>query len=148
MNNDHERALKKLPLAAAGALDANELRAIQKHTGQCDACRRELERWGVYTHQLKQLPQPAVPPGLIERTQALIVEAQAAAAARRSLDLTIAALAAFGWALSFGLFAVASVIVGGINPLVWSAAWTALAWLTAGSAVAILGHERLIGRML
>ena len=146
--NEHELILKKLPLAAAGALDASELRLVQQHTAQCATCRQELEHWGLYTRQLQQLPQPAAPPGLIERTQALMVEVQAAESARRSNDLVIAALAAFGWASSFGLFAIANMIVGGIDPLVWSAAWTALAWLTAGSAVVILGQERLIRRVL
>lgn len=43
--NEHEVSRETLTLAAAGALDATELRRVQMHAETCEACRRELEVW-------------------------------------------------------------------------------------------------------
>ena len=141
--NDHETIVRKLPMLAAGCVDADELRQIQQHTASCESCRREVEQWDLYAQHLRRLPQPMVPPGLIERTQARMLEAVAARTARRNNALLLAALAAFGWASSLGLWAVVNLVAPEINAVMWTAAGTALAWLTAGSAIVGLGHHRL-----
>ena len=141
--NEHETIVRKLPMLAAGCIDADELRQIQQHAAFCELCRKELEHWESYTQHLRQLPQPVVPPGLIERTHARMLEAMAARTARRNNAIILAALAGFGWASSLALWSVASLIAPWLSAMTWTLAWTALAWLTAGSAVVILGHHQL-----
>src|SRR5262245_12363026 len=95
--NEHESIQEKLALAAAGTLDPAEYREIQQHTNQCELCGEELERWSLFTQGLRKLPQPSVPAGLIERTQARLLQAHHVAAARRAQSWTLGGLAFFGW---------------------------------------------------
>jgi len=139
--NKHESIREKLALAAAGWLEPEEARQVQQHLVECESCRNELERLSLYSDSLRHLPQPSVPPGLVERTQARMLVVHAAAAARRTNDWIIAALAAFGWASSIGLWSLASRFVGDINVLTWSLASTGFVWVTAGAAAVLFGQR-------
>jgi hypothetical protein len=149
--NEHESIKEKLTLAASGSLDAMEYRQVQRHTAECEPCRRELERWSLYTQGLQRLPHPGIPAGLVERTQAQMLASHAAVAQHRKDALTSAwtlgALTAFGWASSFTFWNLVELFTG-INALVWFLASTGLVWLTAGSAVVMFGYRRKVGRVL
>ena len=149
--SEHESMLKMLALAAAGVLDEQEQRRLDQHAAECPLCRRELEIWGAYSEGLGQLPQPAIPSHLMERTRARILQERAAAADRRWNDLMVAALALFAWTvgLSFWfllrVFSGGALIVMGTNLIqlgTWSAISTVLVWLTAAAAALALGKRR------
>ena len=69
-------------------------------------------------------------------------------AAKRANEWIISALAVLGWASSLALWFLADAVAGGINAVTWSLAWTGFVWVTAGSAMVILGHQRLSRRVL
>jgi anti-sigma factor RsiW len=149
--NDHESIRAWLPMAAAGTLDAEEQRRLDRHIEECPDCRRELEIWSAYTQGLQRLPQPTAPARLMERTRARILEERAATANRRWDDLMAAALALFAWTvgLSFWLlmrvFSGGELVVMGMNLVrlgTWSAVSTLLVWLTAAAAALALGRRR------
>ena len=81
--NEHESIRAMLALAAAGVLDPAESTRVERHAYACDDCRRELETWGRYAYGLRKLPQPSVPPDLMERTRTRLLEERATAEARR-----------------------------------------------------------------
>jgi hypothetical protein len=148
---EHESIMKMLPLAAAGALDAQDQRRVDEHARDCRSCRRELEIWSGYSQGLARLPQPPVPAQLMERTRARILQERAAIADRRWDDLMMAALALFAWTvgLSFWfllrVFSGGALIVMGMNLVrlgTWSAVSTILVWLTAAVAAFALGRRR------
>src|SRR5437016_3121983 len=95
--SEHETIRELLSLASAGALDSRDASRIEQHTRECEACRRDLEIWSLYTQGLGRLPQPAVPLGLMERTRVRIIESHTAAAARRTDVLMLATLSLFCW---------------------------------------------------
>ena len=78
---EHESVRAMLALAAAGALGPEEVRRIEQHAQGCELCRRDLETWAVYTQGLGKLPQPSAPEGLVQRTQARILQERTEAAA-------------------------------------------------------------------
>jgi anti-sigma factor RsiW len=147
---EHESLCELLPLAAAGALDADQQRRLDQHARECPICRRELETWSAYAESLRRLPQPSVPGHLMERTRARILQERAAIAERRWNDLLLAALALFAWTvgLSFWfllrIFSGGALVILGTNVLrlgVWSAVSTVLVWLTAAAAAVALGRR-------
>ena len=149
--NEHESLKEILALAASGALDPLENRRVQQHTAQCEPCRRDLERWSLYTQSLQRLPHPPVPAVLVERTQARMLATHAAGVKyrrdARASAWTLGGLAAFGWAGGFAFWLLVEAFTG-IAALEWFVASTAFAWLTAGSAVVIFAHSGKVGRVL
>ena len=154
---EHDSIREMLALAAAGALDAQDLRRVEQHARECTDCRKELDRWALYAQSLRQLPQPAVPADLILRTQAGILREREEAASRRRNSLMLAALAVFSWVISLAFWALARTLTGGeldvfgtnwvsIGP--WFFASSVLTWITAGTAAVTLGHRREIRRTL
>ena len=148
---EHESIRASLALAAAGALSPEELRQVDQHVQGCDACRRELDTWGIYTVGLSQLSQPALPQDLVERTQARIRQKYANAAEQRRHALMFGALAVFSWAVSIAVWALARVITRGSLPLLdmnlvsagpWLVCSSVLAWITAATAAVVLSHQQ------
>lgn len=140
--NDHERIRTQLSAAAAGLLSDVELRRVQKHARACESCRRELDYWLSVTQGLGELPQPSFPAGLLERTQALVLQ-ELEPAERSHLGWLMAGLVLWGWLATAGLVAAARVFIGGWSPLLWFAAWSVLAFMTAGTAAMVLGNRAL-----
>lgn len=140
-----------LPLAAAGALDIHQQRSLEEHARECEACRRELEIWGGYSQALRQLPPPAIPAQLMERTRRRLVQEHAAAADRRWDELMLGALALFAWTVGLTFWFVARLVTGGellvmganlVRFGTWTAGSTVLVWLTAAVAALALGRRR------
>jgi anti-sigma factor RsiW len=154
--NNHDDIRQKLPLAAAGALEAEELREIQRHVHQCEACGRTLEMWAALSGGLRRMPQPAVPPGLVQRTQARILQSQTVAQSARANESLLVALGLFGWVVSLAFWVLVGQFTAGLGILpdgslrdafVWSLASSLFVWITAGSA-AVLMRGRLVRRTL
>ncbi|MBZ5634786.1 MAG: zf-HC2 domain-containing protein [Acidobacteriia bacterium] len=154
---EHESVRAMLALAAAGALDPEEVRRVEQHAQGCERCRRDLETWAVYTRGLRKLPQPSAPEGLVQRTQARILQERAGAAARRRSELFLGALAIFGWVAGWSFWTLARAVTGGslnvlganlMNGLTWSLVSTALVWMTAATAALMLGRRREMRRFL
>ena len=158
---EHESIQAMLALAAAGALDPVELARVQQHAESCEMCRREFNVWSSYARGLSELPQPAVPVGLLERTRARILELsedqREASAAQRREALILAALGLFGWVASLTTWTLLRILSGGglqvfgldlVSGATWPLASTVFAWMTAATAVAMLGRRSELARTL
>jgi predicted anti-sigma-YlaC factor YlaD len=149
--NEHETVRGLLALAAAGVLQIDEQRRVDRHLRECAGCRAELERWQSYAQGLQHLHQPAVPANLMERTRARILQEREAADAQRAEGLLLSTLAAFAWIVGLTLWFLVRVFSGGAlvlhgtnltGLLTWSLASTAFVWLTAATAALLLGRNR------
>jgi hypothetical protein len=147
---EHESIQAMLALTAADAVEPAELRRVQQHADGCEICRRELHAWSLYAHGLPKLPQPIAPDSLMERTRARVIEQREASAARRRETRVLAALVVFGWAASLTTWTVVRVLTGGelyvlganlVSGVTWSLLSTALVWMTAAVAAAMLGRR-------
>lgn len=154
---EHESVRAMLVLAAAGTLGPEEQRRVDQHARECELCQRDLETWVVYTQGLRKLPQPSVPEGLAQRTQARILQERAAEAGRRRSELLLGALAIFGWGSGWAFWTLARAILGGsvnvfgtnlVNSLTWSLVSTVVAWMSAAPVALILGRNREMRRLL
>lgn len=146
----------RLALAAAGALSPNETRQVEQHTRECAECRRELEMWGTYARGLGRLPQPALPLGLVARTQARVLRERADGADRRRGVLLFGCLAVFSWAFNFAVWFIVRALVGGvfevfgvnlINAAPWFLVSSVAAWITAVAVALTLsrfGQRRFV----
>jgi len=156
--NEHESVQRLLALSAAGVLDTQEQLRVNRHTHECDICRGELETWSTYAHALHQLPQPAVPVQLLQRTEARFLREQAAVAGRRHDERILIALALFAWIVSLADWLLLRGLMGGVllvmdmNVLdlpIWSLASTVLVWASAGAAAIVLAkRQRELRRVL
>ena len=145
--NEHESVRAMLALAAAGALGPEEQRRVDQHAQVCGLCRADLETWAAYTQGLRKLPQPSTPEGLVQRTQARILQERAHAADRRPSELMLGALAIFGWGSGWAFWAMARVVMGG-SFWTWSLVSTVVVWMTAAAAAVMLGRSRQMRRLL
>ncbi|MCP5115370.1 MAG: hypothetical protein GY953_31465 [bacterium] len=148
--SEHEEVRKLIPLAAAGLLDAGELRRVEAEAAVCAACASELESLNAIAGALRDAPPPKVPEGLVARAVTAIRQAEAARAERRWSDVILGFLLLLGWTFSLLLWWVVRVFTGGgvalmgVNlgsPVVWLGATTLVAWLTAGVAAATLAFR-------
>ena len=154
---EHESVRAMLALAASGTLGPEEQRRVDQHARECEQCRRDLETWAAYAQGLRRLPQPSAPEGLVQRTQARILQERAHAADRGRSEWLLAALAIFGWGSGWAFWTLARAITGGslnvfganvMNGLTWSLASTVLVWMTAATAALMLGRRREMRRYL
>jgi len=147
--NDHDISKETLALAAAAALDAPELRRVQQHVEACEVCRRELAMLTAYAAGLRRLPQPRVPLGLVERTQARVLREQADASERSRHGLAVSFVAIFAWITSLASWLLLRLLIGEtVSVALWLAASTGLIWTTAGTAGLMLRTKRNAGRLL
>jgi Putative zinc-finger len=154
---EHESVRAMLALAAAGALGPEEVRRIEQHAQGCELCRRDLETWAVYAQGLGKLPQPSAPEGLVQRTQARILQERSEAGARWRHELFLGALVIFGWAAGWAFWTLARAITGGslnvlganlVSGLAWSVVSTVLVWMTAATVALMIGRRRETRRFL
>ncbi len=154
---EHETIQAMLTLAAAGALDPAELAQVQRHAETCEACRKELAVWGSFTRGLAALPQPILPPALMERTRARVLEQKEASANTRLEAFVLAGLAVFGWLVGTAAWSFVRILFAGSLPVMgmdlakgwhWFLFTTVLAWMTAASAAAVLGKRNETERTL
>ncbi len=156
--NGHETIRRILSLAAAGALRQDELATVERHTSTCPECKRELEILRLYSQGLRELPQPLVPAGLLQRTAVRLAAERAARADRRWQALTLGLLVLFSWVSGIVFWLFVRAITGGVwsfygTNLVAAGTWSLisvlLAWSTAGVVAVILGkRDELVRKFL
>lgn len=146
---DHEEIRELLPLAAAGALTADEQRAVDRHAGECESCAAELREWGLLTEAMEDAPSPPVPDTLLEQTRDRVMAEAAARRERMVTDMILGFLMLFGWTISLVVWFLWRLMSGGglldvdlANIGAWLGGSTVLAWLTAGVAVVALAPRR------
>ncbi len=150
--NEHEKIRSLLSLAASGALDSAEEVSVASHVRTCPECAAELEHWQALASRLRRLPTPQLSPVVLQRTVALVREAQSGADERRATLKVLIPLLALSWfstIFSWPLFKLASsalrVVLGiHVEPdwrvFAFFVVWT---WLAAGVAAAMLSsHQR------
>lgn len=149
--SSHETNIKRLALAAAGALSREELLEVEQHARQCESCRRELERWGFYAEGMRRLPQPVLPADLVARTQARVLRAREEHASRRRDTILMGGLAIFSSAMTVVFWLVVRMLTGGtleafgtnwVSAGPWFLVWTVVGWVTVGVAAATLSRYR------
>lgn len=155
--SEHEAIRTLLPLAAAGALGAEEQRGLESHLRDCNLCAAELQTYQLIGQALARTPLPPLPERLLERTRARILRQEAARFERRWSDMILACLMLFGWTVTLTVWLLWRVMTGGGGLLdfslrsmaMWLGGTTLLAWLTAGAAAILLGPGRgLVRRYL
>jgi len=149
--NEHEAIREILMLAAADALEDREQLRVERHLRECESCRRDMEIWRAYSYGLGRLPQPAVPPRLMERTHARILKERAEAAERRWNERVLVFLAVFAWLTGLTVWFLLRMLAGGDLVVIgtnllggrpWFVASTALAWSSAAVAALVLSRRR------
>jgi len=151
--SEHGEIRKLLPLAAAGALSAEEQRRVDSHTATCGLCAAELSGWQTLTETLEDAPTPAVPDGLLERTRDRVLMVKAVAREQRWSDAILAVLVLFGWTMTFVVWVFWRLMTGELvldmtvrSATIWIGGVTSLAWLTAGTAVVLMASKRAVMR--
>ncbi len=144
----HEEIRELLALAAAGALEENEQRVVEQHLARCEECSQEREAWAALTASLRRLPTPHPRAEVVERARALMVQRLAAETERRWDYRLLVFAVLFAWTITLAGWPIARLLTGGAAAWLdvsfrqaWLgfAAYTALGWLAAGAAVAVLG---------
>lgn len=148
--NEHEKIRSLLSLAASGALDSADEESVASHVRNCPECAAELENWQALAGGLRRLPTPQLSPFVLQRTVALVREAQVAKDQRRATLKVLIPLLALSWVstiFSWPLFKLAggALRVLGIH---FEPDWRVFAlfvvwtWLAAAVAAALLSHQR------
>ena len=151
--NEHEKIRGQLPLAAAGALDAEEQRQLDKHLRGCAACAAEAERWTELAGALRALPTPQPSPAVVERARAR-AEAELAAHAEQRWEYQVMAfLVLFSWTLVLASWPIVQLLTEGMLGLAnlqqtWLGlvAYTVLGWMGAAVAAGFLGWRQRAAR--
>ena len=149
--NEHEKIRSMLSLAASGVLDSTEEMTVERHVRNCPGCAAELEHWQALASGLRRLPTPQLSPFVLQRTVALVREAQSAADERRATLRILTPLLALSWLstiLSWPLFKLASGALRVVLGIHFEPDWRVFAffvvwtWLAAGVAAAMLSSQR------
>jgi hypothetical protein len=149
---EHNKIREMLALAAADALEQNELEPVMQHVRTCRQCSAEMEQWQLLSCGLRQLPTPQPSAGLVQRTcaraEARVIDEREHAWNRR----VMISLVLFAWALTLTSWPIVRLVSGGVLSLLdprlnqsWLgfAGFTSLVWLTGGIAAALLArHQR------
>ncbi len=136
--SSHELTRSKLAFAASGGLSPEEVREVDQHARECVACRRELEIWGFYARELGGLPQPALPLGLVARTQARILRERADATERRRHAVLLGVLAVFSWLVNLAFWSIARALTGGVLEVLGMNLVSAFSWFLVSSMLALI----------
>ena len=155
--NEHNKIREMLALAAADALEPNELELVMQHAQTCQQCSAEMEQWQHLSRGLRQLPTPQPSPNLVQRTcaraEARIIEEREHAWNRR----VMISLVLFAWALTLTSWPIVRLVSGGFLSLFDSrlnqswlgfAGFTSLVWLTGGIAAILLARYQRRERSL
>lgn len=66
MNSDHDQVLENVAAYALGALDANEVQAVERHLKNCKTCQGELRAYQSTTNKLGLAPPTATPSSVLK----------------------------------------------------------------------------------
>ena len=154
---EHEKIRSLLSMAVSGVLDSAEEMSVESHVRNCPECAAELERWRALAGGLRRLPTPQLSPFVLQRTVALVREAQSAADERRATFRILTPLLALSWfstILSWPLFKLATGAFRVVFGIHFEPDWRVFAfflvwtWLAAGVAAALLSSQQRRDRRL
>ncbi len=145
-----EHVVDRLPLEAAGALDAEATAAVAAHLRDCAACAARAAEWRSLAEGLRTLPQARPSATLLARTRRS-VEWQLAGRSERAWNrAALGFLVAFGWTLTGVTWFVLDLLRGGLSRLLdrplgsavtWFAVYLAAGWLMGGASAVLLGRR-------
>ena len=150
-NQSHESWRELLALAAAGALDASEERALREHLSTCADCAAEMQAWQATTGALRGLPAPLPRIEAVQRTQAAAMHALAVAQEKRERRNGLALAIAASWLVttaSMGLLQAAcarwwpEAAPGAAVAILLIFTWSAVGTILCASNA----RERFLGR--
>ena len=149
--NEHEKIRSLLSLAASGVLDSGDEMSVESHVRNCPECAAEFEHWQALASGLRRLPTPQLSPVVLQRTVALVREAQSAADERRATLRILTPLLALSWLstiFSWPVFKLASGVLRVVLGIHVEPDWRVFAffvlwtWLAAAVAAALLSHQQ------
>lgn len=147
----HEQFRELLALAAAGALEPEEMRRIEQHAAACAECAQGMEVWRALLQDLRRLPTPQPRAEVVERARALAEARLRQAAEERSSLRMVIFLGAFAWVLLVASWPLYHLLTGGVlegyaprlvQGWMGFAVWTGLAWLAAGVAAVLVAAQQ------
>jgi anti-sigma factor RsiW len=155
--NKHKFIREQMPLATAGALDANEERELSAHLAECQDCSAEFERWRELGAGLRRMPTPQAPTALVERVRTSLMAQVMARAEQRSNRRMMAWLVLFGWTTTLATWPILRLVshdaASWLNVSFVHTYWvligfTVLGWLAAAIAAGLLGARHRYERRL
>lgn len=155
--SDHEHIRSQMPLAAAGALDADEERELSVHLSECSDCSAEFEKWRELGAGLRRMPTPQAPAAMVERVRVTLMTQVYAQAEQRSNRRMLAWLVLFGWTTTLATWPILRLVshdaASWLNVSFVHTYWvligiTVLGWLAAAIAAGLLGARHRYERRL
>lgn len=151
--NEHSEMRELLALAACGALEPAQERALEAHARDCADCAAEWDRWRALAGDLKRLPTPQAPAALVARTRIRILAQLSETNARRENLRILAFLVFFAWTTTlltwFLIRPLGSQVASWFDlrlthQWIWFAVYVGFGWFSAAAAAVLLGAR---GRM-
>jgi len=155
--NQHDYIREQMPLATAGALDANEERELSAHLSTCSACEAEFEKWRELGAGLRRMPTPQAPTAMVERVRASLMSQMLVRAEQRSNRRMLAWVVLFAWTTTLATWPILRLIshdaeswlnVSFVHTYWVLVGYTVLSWIGAAAAAAVLGARHREGRRL
>jgi anti-sigma factor RsiW len=155
--NQHKFIREQMPLATAGALDANEERELSGHLAACGDCSAEFEQWRELGAGLRRMPTPQAPSAMVERVRASLMAQVIARAEQRANRRTMAWLVLFAWTTTLATWPILRLISQGaetwlnvsfVHTYHILIGFTVFGWLAAGVAAGVLGARHRFERRL
>jgi len=153
----HEHIRSQMPLATAGALDANEERELSAHLAECSECSAEFEKWRELGAGLRKMPTPQAPAAMMERVRASLMTQIYVQAEQRSNRRMLVWLVLFGWTTTLATWPILRFVshdaASWLNVSFVHTYWvligfTVLGWLAAAIAAGLLGARHRYERRL
>jgi len=148
----------RLPLLAAGALEAGEEAPVRAHLAACPACAEAEARWRDLADGLREMDGPAPGPGLRARTREAVARRIAERAEEAWNRRALGFLIVFAWTLTGGTWLLIELALGSLGPhlgrplgstALWFVVYMVAGWVMAGAATVLLGRQaREEGRMV
>jgi anti-sigma factor RsiW len=155
--SEHEKIREQMPLATAGALDANEERELSGHLSECSACSAEFEQWRELGVGLRKMPTPQAPSAMVERVRASLMAQLLVRAEQRANRRTIVWLVLFGWTATLATWPILRLISRGaetwlnvsfVHTYHILIGFTVFGWLAAAVAAGVLGARHRFERSI
>jgi anti-sigma factor RsiW len=155
--NQHKFIREQMPLATAGALDANEERELSGHLANCGDCSAEFEQWRELGAGLRRMPTPQAPSAMVERVRATLMTQVMAREEQKSNRRTMIWLVLFAWTTTLATWPVLRLIshdaetwlnVSFVHTYHILIGITVFGWVAAGIAAGVLGARHRFERRL
>lgn len=155
--NEHDKIREQMPLATAGALDADEERELSGHLAKCGDCSTEFEQWRELGAGLRRMPTPQAPSAMVERVRATLMAQVMARAEQKSNRRMMAWLVLFAWTTTLATWPILRLIshdaetwlnLSFVHTYHILIGFTVLGWVAAGVAAGVLGARHRFERRM